>query len=390
VVVAALVVACRAPSPAEIASAPRDGISIALYGSYALVDERRTIDVRGPTLELEHVDAGAALASFVIEPIGDTGTIRIGACTRDPLPELPPATPEREPPRRSHTPAKLERASSVPFAPAVRCEVRAPAGRYLVRLVYVSRALHYRAEHEVAVINSGRASVSSRFAITTPAWAARAELAVFDGEPGGAHPPRELARGTAVLDGSIAVLSTGPREVAAELELVYDGAERAHSPGIDAAPASATGWGQESVEAVWTRLEVAHLRLAPGPVFVHVALPGEPVRDVIVGDDQREQANDGRLQLPLWIEPALHGHRERTADYAEGSELSERFLLTVANLGDATRDVWIEEPVRPLRHRRLERPWPGKAVLADDRVRAKVTVAPGKLQRIGFTMAYSQ
>jgi hypothetical protein len=63
-------------------------------------------------------------------------------------------------------------------------------------------------------------------------------------------------------------------------------------------------------------------------------------------------------------------------------------LLGVANTGATPREVWIEEHLRPARHRRIERAWPTKPAVVGDLVRAHVVVKPGGFERIGFTIAY--
>jgi hypothetical protein len=253
-----------------------------------------------------------------------------------------------------------------------------------VRVLYVSTALHYRAAHELAITAIDRATVTSRFAIETPVWGERAELIVLDGVPGGAKPPREIARGSAVLDGSVAVLAAEPYAGAAELYSVYDGAVK-----VEGIASTDPGWAQESQPVVWIAVALPHVELVPGPVRAHVELPGEPVRDVEVPDAARDVAGD-TLRLPLWVDPSLHGERQRFSDFSNSSVHAERFLVTVANLGDAPREVWVEEPLRAMRSRSLVKAWPGKAATAGDRVRARLVIAPGKLERVGFVVAYGE
>jgi hypothetical protein len=411
--------ACHPAAGPRRAATPTSGISIALYDTFALVDDRRSIEVRGSSVELEHIDPGAALATLVMEPLDPTHALHIGACTRDALPEpapeapakgageptiaLQPVPPDDENARniilaRRHLGFENRRVTSEPapaqapqpghYAPVVRCEVTAAPGRYLVRILYVSSALRYRAEHTVTVTTADRATVVSRFAIETPSWGQHAELVVYDGLPGGAHPPRELARGPAVLDGSIAILATSPRDVAAQLQRVYMGVGRVGPTSSDQDNSSDTVG--EPVPDVWVRLELADVRLPAGPVHVHVEVPGEVTRDCDVGMEARDQGDhaDVPLRLPLWIDPTLRGFHQRSPDYAEGASIAERFLITVANLGDSPREVWVEEPLRHHPHYALERAWPGKPAIAGDRVRAKLLVAPGKLDRVGFTATY--
>jgi hypothetical protein len=225
--------------PAAPANAARAGVSIALYahqggGAYGVVDDRRWIEVAGEALVLDHVDPGAALSSLVIEPVAG-GALEIGACLRDRIPDPPPD------------------ADPVPgaargFAPVLRCAVRAGRGRYLVRVLYVSPALGYRAQHDLAMTAPDRARVTSRFAIATPAWQARAEVTLFDGMPGTEAPPREVARGTIMLDGGVAVVAVPPREVAAQLRWIYRGAVRGDGDGEA---------GRDPQPAVWVWLELA-------------------------------------------------------------------------------------------------------------------------------------
>ena len=94
-VAAAVLVACRAHGPQAPAGVPREGLAIAIYRAtssspasaddatagaasspgvdpppgYAVVDDRRWIEIAGDRFELEHVDPGASLAALVIESV---------------------------------------------------------------------------------------------------------------------------------------------------------------------------------------------------------------------------------------------------------------------------------------------------------------------------------
>jgi hypothetical protein len=377
--------ACHAPPPVRIEATPGAGISIALYDTFALVDDRRSVDIGGGALELEHVDPGAALASLVIEPLGGAHALHIGACTRDALPELAPLPGDA----KAKAPAPDTTAH---YAPVVRCRADGPPGRYLVRVLYVSTALRYRAQHDVNVARPDRATVVSRFAVATPAWHQRADVVIYEGVPGGAHLPREIVRGTAELDGSVAVLAPPAREVPAQLEAIFDGAQVLGAKPADNAAALDSTWAQGSTQDVWMWLDLGKLQLAPGPMHVHVELPGDGARDAAVPADHREEGTspDAPLRVPLWIDPSLHGFRQRFADFADDAALAERFLITVANVGDAPREVWVEEPLRAVRKRWLVRSWPGKATIAGEHVHARVVVRPGKLERVGFSVAYGE
>lgn len=340
-----MLAACHAAR--AVAPRLRPGMTIAVYDKLAVVDDRREIDVQGGSLVLDKIDPGASLASMVIE--SDLG---VGACRRE-----------------------------MAVAGGVRCEITGAPGPHLVRVLYVSAALHYRAEHELTLTAPGRAHVVTRFAVETPSWGGRADLILYDGAPGGDRIPREVARGAATLDGATAVLAAAPVDVPATLRRVFDGALLGDVPPTDAA------WGRESQPAIWVWLELEGLALAPGPLRVHVELPGEPVRDTIVPADGR-QTDHSTLRVPLWVDEDLRGSRARFVDLGEGAALAERFLLGVANAGPAPREVWIEEHLRPARRRRIERAWPGRPVATGDLVRSKVVVKPGGFERTGYTIAY--
>jgi hypothetical protein len=94
------------------------------------------------------------------------------------------------------------------------------------------------------------------------------------------------------------------------------------------------------------------------------------------------------LRLRLWGDETLSGMRERTNDYSEGAESAERLLLSIANTGTVAREVWVEEKLRSARRRTIERAWPGKLVQKHDLVRTHIVVGPGKVERVGFTVAY--
>lgn len=389
-------------APAVPVAAVHDGIAIALYArssgdGYGVVDDRRWVAVSGDTLVLDRVDPGAALPSLVIEPLAG-GPLDVGACLRHRIAPPPAAGGSAAGGGSRADPAQ----ASERVAPVLRCTVRARPGRYLVRLLYVSPGLGYRAQHDVALTAPGRATVVSRFAIVTPAWRTRADVALFDGAPGGApraapaggsgdarggdHPPREIARGTVALDGGTAVLALAPRAVDARLRRIYDGAVRRPDRPDPRDPR----WGRDSHPAVWVWLELGELAaLPPGPVHAHVELAGEPVRDIDVPAAGRRRSG-GALRLPLWIDEALHGKRDRWTEASDDAVLSDRFLVSVANRGDAPREVWIEEALRPASRRTIAHAWPRSPELGRHRLRMKLTVAPGAVERAGFAIDYER
>lgn len=357
-------------APAAPANTLREGLSIALYdhhgdGAYAVVDDRRWVDVTGDALVLDHVDPGAALSSLVIEPLAG-GALDVGSCLRDRIPD-PPAVVAAE----GQPPAVPVRAR---FAPVLRCAVHAVQGRHLVRVLYVSPALGYRAQHDLTMTAPDRATVTSRFAIVTPVWHARADVTLFDGRTGGEQPPREIARGPILLDGGTAVIAVPPREVGAALRRVYRGAgsDDGDSP-HDSQPAV---W-------VWLELDERALALAPGPVHAHVALPQEGVRDIDVPAAGRRQAA-AMLRLPLWIDDQLRGKRDRWTGSPDDQAGTDRLTVSVANTGAVTREVWIEEKLRPARRRTVTHAWPGAPTIVKNLLRMKLTVHAGRIEHAGF------
>ena len=373
-----LAVACSHGGRPTPPSSVRAGISIALYdrqggGSYGVVDDRRWIEVAGDSLVIDHVDPGAALPSLVIEPLSG-GALEVGTCLRERIAAAPEpgaaGAPDATPEVRAKGPAAAERVS-----PVLRCAARAAPGRYLVRVLYVSPALGYRAQHDVAMTGPDRATVVSRFAIVTPAWQAHAEVTLFDGIPGGERPPREIARGAIMLDGGTAVIAVPRREVTAALRWVYSGA--VHD---DAA-------GRDAQAAVWVWLELDGPALAPGPVRAHVELAGEATRDINVPAAGRRQAA-AVLRLPLWIDDQLRGKRDRWTGSQNDAITTDKLTVSVANLGATTREVWIEEKLRPSHRRTVAHAWPGEPTIVKNLLRMKLTVHGGKIERAGFEIAY--
>lgn len=366
----ALGTACRAPTTPSNVKAPDAGVSIALYASgeasYGVVDDRRWVDVAGTTMLLANIDPGAELASLVI----DTGSpaLRIGACSRERMPEHP----------RNDSPAHDR------FLPVVTCDVTATPGRYLVRLLYLTKALGYRAQHDVEVTGETHAQITSRFAITTPVWQTRAELVLYDGVPGGERAPREVGRGRVMLDGSTSVIAAPVQQVASQLRRVYEGAV------VTSGDSTELEWGRDSVQAIWVWLELAKVQIPPGPVHVHIDLPGEGIRDLDVPHTSRKQddVTDAPLRLPLWVDESLRGSRVRITELDDGASISERYIFGVANTGETARDVWVEEPMRRASRRKVDRAWPKKPSADRDVLRTKLNVRPGRMERTGYTLTY--
>jgi hypothetical protein len=399
--------ACKTHKPAQHAGLTDAGISLALYADaerrYGVVDDRRFIDIDSSVILLDNIDPGAALASLVIETANPA--VRIGPCTRDRLPEPPRdalaeygAEQERLAAERLRNrvrrplpnvpPPASETLSATPrVAPIVRCNVSGPRGRQLVRIVYVSSTLTYRTQHDIEVSDLSHTTIDSRHAITTPPWRAHADVVVFDGIPGGDRAPVELARGSITLDGGTSVLAIPRREVAARLRRVYVAGASSDDPDAEDEPR----WDAESLDAVWAMLELPDVRLSPGNVRIHVALEGEVQRwtDIPARSLPSLPAPDPRpLRLALWIDDTLRGATQRSIVENDGQRMVEVFQISVSNIGDAPREVAIEERVRAAKRRRVERPWPKKPTGNGDVLRMTIEVKPGKTERAGYVVIY--
>ncbi len=387
-----LLAACTAQQAPKNVKPPDAGVTISIYaregGGYSVVDDRRWVDIKGSSILLANIDPGADLASLQIEPT--TTALKVGSCTRDRLPDLIVRSPEellvrprtirKAPPPAAPPPARQTR-----YAPVVHCEVTAAPGRYLVRLLYVSKTLQYRAQHDIELREPTRATIASRFAIETPPWRTRADVILFDGVPGGEKTPTEITRGSIDLDGTTAILAIPEKTATAELRRIYDGAVITSEDKRDPM------WGHDSLPAVWVWLELANLHLAPGPVHVHIDVPDEGIRDAEIAADKRKQTDSAPLRLPLWVDGNLRGICSRIVEYNDGAVLSERIVLGVANTGDVAREVFTDEHLRPAKHRRVERAWPKKpppTTGPDDVLRAKLSIAPGRIARAGYTLSY--
>ncbi|MBA3393144.1 MAG: hypothetical protein H0T89_10890 [Deltaproteobacteria bacterium] len=359
VIVVACALAGCTPRPRAPAVVPPEGISIAIYDDgergYGVVDDRRWVEVTGGTLVLDRIERDAALPSVVIEAVGGT-SLRVGTCTRDPS-----------------------------VAPVVRCQVAARRGRHLVRVLYVTTALRYRTQHALTMSTADRATVTTRFAITTPVWRTRGEVTLHDGLPGGPRTPRLLARGPLTLDGGTTVLALAPRELAARLRRIYDGAIL--DSGV---PAANLMWRAESRRAVWMWLELtetAATQLPAGTLHAHIAIAGEPVREARVPARGRERSGE-LSRWPLWIDESLRGARTQIVDHADGVRMTVRLQLAVGNLGEAPRELWVEERLSPARRAEITHAWPSAPELTRRVVWYKLVLAPGATRRLGFTVNY--
>jgi hypothetical protein len=402
-----LVLACRADVREPVAVTPTEGLAIAIYSNgeraYGVVDDRRTIEVAGDIVFLDRIDPAAALQSLVIEPLG-ADPIKIQSCVRErvddsaaALAQLAQARGER--PRRVivlHEAAdrfQFEDTNAVEpailpprsvLSPVVRCRVRARTGKHLVRVMHVTSTLAFTTQHDLTMTAADRARVTTRFAIATPAWRASATVTLFDGVPGDLTPPTQLARAPIILDGSTAIIGGAPRDVAARLRHIYDGTKPEESQ--DVKPSDIV-WGRESRHQVWVWLELADPALPRGPMRAHVALPDAPVHDLALAADLRVQTTE-HTRFPLYIDDDLRGTRSRTIERADGVMITDRITITVANMGSEPREVWVEERLRTAKRRSLAQAWPARPTFSKDIARTKLTLAPGKTERLGFTIDY--
>jgi hypothetical protein len=122
-------------------------------------------------------------------------------------------------------------------------------------------------------------------------------------------------------------------------------------------------------------------------VRVHVELAGQPIRDIDVPALGRRTVA-GALGLPLWIDEDLRGRRDRWSRPHDDTGIADRFSISIANVGATQREVWVEEALRTARRRTVRNAWPGAPVLLETRIRLKLTVAPGKIERCGFEVDY--
>jgi hypothetical protein len=403
-----LTVACggtHAPREAPTA-APTRGITIAIYRGaergYGVVDDRRTVEVAGGTILLDRIDPGAALASLVIESLGEP-RLRVTSCVRERiddsaealaqlaeargqtivLRDMDDAIPERFQFEEGRGGAPAAVPDPAVLSPLVRCRVAGRDGKYFVRVLHVTSAFAFDTRHDLVMTEATRAIVTTRFAFVTPPWLGqRARLSLFEGVPGDQTPPRALATESVILDGSTSILAGAPRAVAAQLRAIYDGI--ALDDDVDTKPDDIV-WGRASHHRVWQWLELA-VPLARGPVRAHVEAAGH-TRDLEIAAAVLEHGADDTTRVPLWIDEDLLGTRTRTIERADGVTITDRLQLAVANLGEAPREVWIEERLRMPKPRRFvmgrERPQ-----IVGDRMRFKLSIAPGKTERVGFTVDY--
>jgi hypothetical protein len=302
------------------------------------------------------------------------------AAALDHRPRPAPPRPEPRGQLRLGTPER--------FAPIVQCDVAGPPGRQLVRIVYVSTQLSYRVQHEIAVRDPSTASIESRYTFVTPSWRERAEVAIFDGLPGGVDPPRELVRGHTTLDGGTSILGVGAHDVPAQVRRIFSGATFEEAVADD--------YGTD-LGSVWATLEIPEVKLSPGPMRVHVELDDDDrwidlpeTRVVELADPDVDKRRNEPLRIKLWADEELRGTRQRVVVEDDGTRLVEVIVLSMTNSGSVAREVWLEEHARLAKRRSVERAWPKKPSARGDVLRNKLVVKPGATERTGYTLVYEQ
>src|SRR5262249_37651571 len=119
----------------------------------------------------------------------------------------------------------------------------------------------------------------------------------------------------------------------------------------------------------------------------HIQLAGETARDIDIPAQGRRQLASV-LGLPLWIDEQLRGRRDRWSRSPGDAAMIDRFAVSIANLGETAREVWIEEALRPARRRTVRNAWPAAPALLATVLRMKLIAPPGKIERGGFEIEY--
>ncbi|MDX2087939.1 MAG: hypothetical protein SFX73_08820 [Kofleriaceae bacterium] len=344
--------ACTPTRPPPLPSATlSEGLAISMYRDgarvLALVDDRRTVEVRGDELVIEPVTAGIELASLVVEPASAAGQgLVVDACRR---------------------------ASA--RATAIRCTARGARSPVFVRIVYVSSELVFAANHYV-VVAGPRATINTTFSLELPTWGRRAVLALYEGIPGASRPPVQVGALVRDLDGSTATIEAAEREVAARRIVVFDPLREVEDDfRDDDLRADMRMFAWEWVELVDTTLPTGSVRLlvdvdSDDPV----ATDGETRQLVQVGTN---------LRVPLRPDEHVRGIRER-----HGSPGLDQFHVVLSNNDIKPRQVIVEEKLRVARRRTIDTSSPRAPVIVDDVARLELDVPSGGSVRARFSVRY--
>jgi hypothetical protein len=165
---------------------------------------------------------------------------------------------------------------------------------------------------------------------------------------------------------------------------VFDGGVRDEATAV-----TDPGWNRESRRVVMNVLELDDAELTHGVMRVHLDLPGQNPQDLVIAASDRERIGKRIVRVPLQPVHVLSGLRRHWGVEPLGDRgYAQRFELSVTNVDIVPREVWIEERLRPIRGRKLVKPWPAVHSITHNAVRVMVTIPPSKTERIGFTVEY--
>lgn len=411
---------------ADRKSAPEDTSGVATKHEL-VVEQRRWVDVGADKmLDIDQIDDGADLESLVIESLSSSGGLVLGGCSRD-LVSLHGAETSwigrKGEITVDHgrtatgtvtaiqdgkvllagddgtvTAVDMDQARSfrlIGGGSRVRCQVESGTGKQLVRVVYTTEGLTFSSEQQMVVKvdarGKGTASITPRFTVYTPPWQIVADVALYDGVPGGAHPPHEVFRGPVTLTGDAVIVAGTTESIPAEVVSIFRGAIA--YPGE---PPHDTSWHYNSTTDVWDYLELdlGDDTMPPGRVMLEVSQGADPVpQPAIIEADAIEMVDPaaeqtGRIRIKLWPAMDLRGQRSKWVMSTLDTGMAESVLMSVANAGTESHDVLIEEEMRPAKKREIDKPFPKKPTVRNGVLRTRITVPAGGLGRVGYVLNY--
>jgi hypothetical protein len=415
----------RTPAPVDPGMPPPQPAD-EVVDKVVVVEQRRWVEVGADrALEIDRIDDGADLESLVIESL-QGGDLALGTCGRDSVLDALHSSQSTWLGRKAEiTLAKGRTATGTITAivdnrvilvgddgettevtttnwrsfrvlggdSLVRCKVTAGEGKHLVRVVYTTGALGFHADHTMRVsldeTDRGKVEITPRFTVDTPPWQVVADVSLYDGMPGGTRAPREVFRGPITLTGD-AVVVAGPTQTAvARIEAVYRGA--IVSPGESSREAY---WRTSSNVDVWDwlDLELGDATLPPGRLDLEIARATQPVPEPAVVEQTAIELPDpddpGHVRIRLWPVNELRGQRLKMQLSTLQSEITESILFSLSNAGERTREVVVEEELRPAKKRSVLRSFPRKPTVRDNILRVRLKAIPGNAARAGVVMHY--
>ena len=406
------VVACT-PKPVDGPVTVRDGLSVAVYtslagagGGYAVVDDRRVLDVTGDSIVIERVAPGATLSSLIVEPL-DTSALRIGECSREALVLPSPAArvpaaenevgveagsaayllPVREPQvgeevtllgkRPSPASDPAPNLAPVVDSPVVRCAVVAGRGTHRVRILYVTPDVTFSAHHDIAMSAPEAATITTRFALPTPDLDLRGEVTLYAGLPGGDETPVEVGRGEVTLDGSISLFGGPTRQVRARLRRMWRS--------VDSSEAREDIYLAQQVRPVrvWLELEGT---LQTGDVTLRVDLPNEPAEPQVIAGPTIERGPTV-TRMPVRTDGDLISLHESRPLRARDEAARERFSISISNAGPVAREVVVLYALTKGKAHEVESSWPVAPTIERDTAKSKVQIEPNSVGRLRYVVS---